>query len=168
MTLTSRILAVAGCALFASASFAVETGEAMPAFSASRLDGAGTSVTAASLRGQVVYVDFWASWCVPCRQSMPALDALYRRHGSSGFAVVGVSKDVSESDARGFMKRVPVSFPLVMDAGDAIARAFRVRAMPSGFLVDRKGVVRRVHLGFDDDTAASLDREIRELLAEAR
>jgi hypothetical protein len=102
------------------------------------------------LKGSVVYVDFWASWCVPCRLSMPALEDLYRRNKSRGFAVVGVNKDASIADARRFLAKVPVSFALVQDGADAAARGFDVKAMPSGYLVDRKGLVCLVgyHLRF--------------------
>jgi thiol-disulfide isomerase/thioredoxin len=124
------------------------------------------ALSLASLRGNVVYIDFWASWCVPCRLSMPALDALYKRNRARGFAVVGVNKDVSAADAKRFLAKVAVSFPLVSDPQDAAARAFDVKAMPSGYLVDRKGVVRNVHRGFTDETAATLGREIEALLKE--
>jgi thiol-disulfide isomerase/thioredoxin len=117
-------------------------------------------------RGQVVYVDFWASWCVPCRLSMPALDALYRKHAARGFAVVGFNKDVSLADAQRFIARVPVSFGWSQDGDDAAARAFDVKAMPSGYLIDRRGVIRRVHRGFTPETAAALEREIEDLLKE--
>jgi thiol-disulfide isomerase/thioredoxin len=121
----------------------------------------------ATLQGRVVYVDFWASWCVPCRLSMPALDSLYRKNRARGFEVVGVNKDVSAADAEKFLKRVSVTFPVVNDAGDAAAKAFDVKAMPSGYLVDRKGVVRQVHRGFTEETAGALEKQIESLLKEA-
>jgi peroxiredoxin len=158
--------AIVALVLLATPAGALEPGEPMPPISGARLDAPREAVDAAALRGRVVYVDFWASWCIPCRQSMPALDGLYRKHAPRGFAVVGVSKDVSESDARRFLQRVSVSFPLVMDDGDALARAFGVKAMPSGYLVDRRGLVRRVHRGFTEATAAGLDGEIQALLGE--
>ena len=113
-----------------------------------------------------MYVDFWASWCVPCRLSMPVLDALQRKHGARGFTVVGVNKDATLADAQRFVKRLPVSFALGRDENDAVARAFDVKAMPSGYLVDRKGVVRNVHRGFTNETAVALEREVEELLKE--
>jgi cytochrome c biogenesis protein CcmG, thiol:disulfide interchange protein DsbE len=137
--------------------FALEVGEPIPSLGGLR-----------DLRGQVVYVDFWASWCVPCRTSMPVLDSLYRKHRERGFVVVGVNKDVSEADAARFLTRVPVTFPLLTDGGDQFARAFKVKAMPSGYLVDRKGVVRRVHRGFTTETAAGLETEIAGLLEEPK
>lgn len=150
----------------APAAASVEAGGRAPAFVAPALEPGAPAVTLDALRGRVVYVDFWASWCVPCRNSMPALDALARRHGERGFTVVGVNKDASAADAERFLRRVPVGFSLVSDADDAIAGAFGVRAMPSGYLIDRRGVVRRVHRGFTAETAVALEREIAELLEE--
>jgi thiol-disulfide isomerase/thioredoxin len=145
---------------------AVEAGMPAPALSMAALDDGGKAVTLAGLKGSVVYVDFWASWCVPCRLSMPALDELYRRNKSRGFSVVGVNKDATPADARRFLAKVPVTFALVQDAADAAARGFDVKAMPSGYLVDRKGVVRHVHRGFTAETGAALAREIDSLLEE--
>lgn len=160
-----RLLAAVVFAVGSDAA-ALEAGAPMPPLAVARLDEPTQSLSLASLKGDVVYVDFWASWCVPCRVSMPALDALYRRNRGRGFSVVGVNKDVSSADAERFLKRVNVSFPLVRDAGDAAARAFDVRAMPSGYLIDRKGIVRKVHLGFTAETAAALELEIEALLKE--
>jgi peroxiredoxin len=145
---------------------AVEAGMPAPLLSMAALDEGGKAVALAALKGNVVYVDFWASWCVPCRLSMPALDDLYRRNKARGFTVVGVNKDATPADARRFLAKVPVTFALVQDAGDAAARGFDVKAMPSGYLVDRKGVVRQVHRGFTAETGAALEREIDSLLKE--
>lgn len=143
---------------------AVGPGGAVPGIAAPRLADPSRRVEFAKFRGEVVYVDFWASWCVPCRESMPALDRLFRKYHDRGFRVVGVNKDVATDDALRFLKRVNVSFPLVADRDDAVAKAFDVRAMPSGYLVDREGVVRYVHLGFTTDTAIQLRTEIESLL----
>ena len=145
---------------------AVEAGVPAPALSMAALDDGTKPVSMAALKGSVVYVDFWASWCVPCRLSMPTLDGLYQRNKSRGFTVVGVNKDATPADARRFLAKVPVTFLLVGDASDAAARGFDVKAMPSGYLVDRKGVVRQVHRGFTAETAAALEQEIDSLLKE--
>lgn len=160
-----RFLAALAITICAPAA-ALEAGAPAPDLSIPRLAEPSQSLAFASLRGRVVYVDFWASWCVPCRLSMPVLDALYRRNRERGFEVVGINKDVSGADAERFLKRVNVSFTLLHDARDAAARAFDVKAMPSGYLLDRKGVVRRVHRGFNDETARTLEREIEDLLKE--
>ena len=161
-----RALACALALAFSPVALALEAGATLPDLAVARLDEPAQALALASLRGNVVYVDFWASWCVPCRLSMPALDVLYKQHRSRGLAVVGVNKDVSAADAKRFLAKVPVTFTLVSDGGDAAARAFDVKAMPSGYLVDRKGVVRKVHRGFTAETGESLAREIEVLLKE--
>ena len=161
-----RSLVAALALLAAGAAHAIEAGGALPPLSLAALSDPSKSIALAQLRGQVVYVDFWASWCVPCRISMPALDALYAKHRARGFTVVGVNQDVSVADAERFLKKVPVSFPLARGGDEAAAKAFDVKAMPSGYLVDRKGVVRRVHRGFTAETAAELENELEALLKE--
>ena len=161
-----RVLACALALAFAPCVLAVDVGATAPELAIARLDEPAQTLALASLRGNVVYIDFWASWCVPCRLSMPALDALYKQNRARGFAVVGVNKDVSAADARRFLGKVPVTFALASDGQDAAARAFDVKAMPSGYLIDRKGVVRKVHRGFTAETADTLAREIDALLKE--
>ena len=151
--------------LVAGPAAALEPGAALPDVTAGSL-GESRPLALKAFKGRVLYVDFWASWCVPCRLSMPALDALYRKHSARGFMVLGVNKDTTVADAQRFLKRVPVGFPLAHDVQDGLAKAFDVKAMPSGYLVDRRGVVRRVHRGFTAETAAVLEREIEELLKE--
>jgi len=152
--------------LFSVPAPAIEAGMPAPSLSMQALDEGGAAVATSSLKGSVVYVDFWASWCVPCRLSMPTLDELYKKNRSRGFAVVGVNKDATPADAKRFLARVPVSFALVRDGADEAARGFDVKAMPSGYLIDRKGVVRVVHRGFTAETGAALEKEIDSLLKE--
>ena len=161
-----RALACILALAFSPCAPALEAGGALPELTVARLDDPAQPVALSGLRGSVVYVDFWASWCVPCRLSMPALDALYQKNRARGFAVVGVNKDVAAADARRFLAKVPVTFTLVSDGQDAAARAFDVKAMPSGYLIDRKGIVRTVHRGFTTETAEALAREIDALLRE--
>jgi len=159
--------AIAVMALFAAGgAWALDAGAPLPALAAPSLDNPARQVSLASMRGDVVYVDFWASWCGPCRQSMPLLDGFQKRFGARGLRVIGVNKDVSAADAQRFLRSVPVGFTLVQDAGDALARAFDVKAMPSGYLADRHGVVRYVHRGFNAQSEAALEREITALLEE--
>lgn len=145
------------------AAVAVDVGSLAPAVAAARLSEPGTLVFA-DMRGQVVYVDFWASWCVPCVRSMPALRTLYGKYRERGFVVIGVNKDMEASERERFLRRFPVSFPLVLDADDKVAKAFDVKSMPSGYLIDRAGIVRRVHRGFTVETEVALAKEIETLL----
>lgn len=150
-----NLIFFAACLAIAPA-FAVDVGKPMP-----------PAAAVSGYRGKVLYVDFWASWCVPCRTSMPALEALYKKYGERGFVVVGVNKDDRITDAQRFLQRYPATFPQATDADDKVVRAFGVAAMPSGYLVDRKGTVRAVHQGFTAETAASLEADIEKLLKEA-
>ncbi|HET7730916.1 MAG TPA: TlpA disulfide reductase family protein [Usitatibacter sp.] len=152
----------------AAPAHAVKPGDPMPTPGAlANIEEGAAPVDLSRLRGKVVYVDFWASWCVPCRASMPVVDELHRRLGPRGFTAVGINKDDRVLDAQRFLKRVPVTFPLAADTQDAVVKAFSVTAMPSGYLVDRKGIVRKVHRGYTAETAKQLEREVEELLKEA-
>ena len=150
--------------LFSFPVLAIEAGTPAPSLSMQALEDGGAAVATSSLKGSVVYVDFWASWCTPCLRSMPALRTLHGKHREQGFVVVGVNKDVNPAEAERFLRRFPVSFPLVDDSGDAVAKAFDVKTMPSGYLIDRAGVVRQVHRGFTAETEATLSRDIEALL----
>ena len=161
-----RVLAILAVLSVALPCAAVEVGANAPAVAMPRLDDSGKNVSLAGMRGKVVYVDFWASWCVPCRISMPTLDRLFKENAARGFEVVGVNKDVRSDDAERFLKRVPVSFVLVADSSDNLAKAFDVKTMPSGYLIDRKGVVRHIHGGFTRSTSDALAEQVEKLLAE--
>lgn len=129
-------------------------------------DLSGNQVSIASLRGRVVIVDFWASWCAPCREEMPVLNSLHQRYGSRGLSIVGVSQDRNVANARSFVAQHRVAFPVVHDASQAVARRYQPPRMPSSYVIDRNGVVRHVHAGFRAADAAALEREVSALLAQ--
>jgi len=142
---------------------ALEEGARAPAFSGQALTGNQT-LSLADHRGSVVVVDFWASWCEPCREAMPAIERIYQRYRSSGLVVIGVSVDSGADDARSFYRERGVSFPSLVDADRSIAGRYRPPTMPSTFVIDRRGVVRHVHSGFRAGDARTLEAQIRELL----
>lgn len=124
----------------------------------------GRTLRLADLRGKVVVVDFWASWCAPCRESFPFWNGLQRRYASQGLVVVGVSVDRELSNVRTFLRRNPASFRVVHDGGHAIADRYRPSTMPSTFLIDKRGVVRLVHRGFRSADTRTLETQIQALL----
>jgi thiol-disulfide isomerase/thioredoxin len=131
----------------------------------------GSVVQASSLdlsayRGKVVYVDFWASWCGPCKQSFPWLDELVREYGSRGFVVIGVNVDKERARADRFLYETPAKFPIIYDPTGEIAAAYKVTGMPGGVLVDRSGHVRFQHAGFSAKQKDSYEEQLQSLLAE--
>ena len=143
---------------------AVDVGEPPPEINLPDLSG--KKISLAALKGKVVIVDFWASWCAPCRQSFPALDDLSRRLGAEGFVVVGINLDEERADADRFLAERPVSFAIVFDPEATTPESYGLKTMPSSFLVGRDGVVRSVHSGFRKGDGERLEAEVRALLAE--
>ncbi|HEY8432519.1 MAG TPA: TlpA disulfide reductase family protein, partial [Sandaracinaceae bacterium] len=108
---------------------------------------------------------FWASWCEPCGQAMPALDRIYRAYRNRGLVVIGVNVDRNVENARSFLQRTRVSFPIVHDSNQAFASQFSPPTMPSTYVIDRQGIVRHVHAGFRGaGDAQQLEQVIRGLL----
>ena len=125
-------------------------------------DGRGAQLDWSSLRGHVTVVDFWATWCWPCRQSMPYLQALADRDPAA-LRVVGVSEDDTEASIPEFARRYAVRFPLVWDDDRGIAQAYRVTGLPTTVVLDPDGVVREMRAGFRSSDAGKLEARIREL-----
>lgn len=130
------------------------------------IDATGAPKALAELRGKVVYLDFWASWCGPCRQSFPFMNALETEMRDKGLAVVAVNLDEEAADAASFLTAHPAQFQVAGGDNAACASAFKVEAMPSSYLIDRAGRVRLVHHGFRAGDAEALRAQLETLLAE--
>jgi DsbE subfamily thiol:disulfide oxidoreductase len=117
-------------------------------------------------KGKVIYVDFWASWCGPCAKSFPFMNELSRDFKDKGLQVVGINLDEAPADAQSFLVRYPASFTITADTNGQCAKDFGVQAMPSTYLVDRKGTIRHVHLGFRAGEAMEFRALVEQLLAE--
>ena len=129
-------------------------------------DGQSASVRLADYKGKVVLVDFWASWCTPCKTSFPALDKLYQEYKARGFEVLAVNLDQRRRDADAFLAARPHMMPVLFDPKGASPLAFAVRGMPSSFLIDRTGMIRFTHMGYSDNIGDQYRREIAQLIAE--
>jgi len=117
-------------------------------------------------RGKVVYIDFWASWCAPCRESFPWLDQLERQFGSQNLVVIGVNVDHDRDSAERFLNQNFASFPIVYDPLGKIAAAYKVKGMPSAVLIDRTGQVRFEHIGFSSKKTSEYEEQLQTLLNE--
>jgi thiol-disulfide isomerase/thioredoxin len=117
-------------------------------------------------RGQVVIVDFWASWCKPCRQSIPWLNAMRARYGASGLTIIGVNVDAERRDADRFLREVPIEFEIVFDPKGDLARRFQVKGMPSSYVFDRNGTLVETHIGFRDAKTAENEAALKQLLTQ--
>jgi len=118
----------------------------------------------AHYHGRVVIVDFWASWCKPCRQSVPWLNAMRERYGASGLTIIGVNVDAERSDADRFLRDVPIEFEVVFDPKGDLARQFKVQGMPSSYVFDRAGKMVQAHVGFRDAKKDEKEAALRNLL----
>ena len=163
---SSLLMAALLLLLLAGAARAVRPGEAAPVIEAPMADG--TVLSLSLLRGQVVYVDFWASWCTPCRQALPALDRLFGQYRDQGFSVLAVNVDRERAAALRMLQRLPVRYPVVFDPEGHWPQRYALQGMPSGYLIDRDGQVILVKTGYRAKDLPQLERAIQHALEETR
>lgn len=121
-------------------------------------------ISLSSLKGKVVYLDFWASWCGPCRKSFPWMNRMMQRYGDKGLVIVAVNLDKSRDLARKFLQDYPAQFTVAYDPEGNTADQYDVQGMPSSYLIDRRQHIVKVHLGFKDEDTLGLERNIEYLL----
>lgn len=143
------------------AAHAIEAGEKAPAIV---LPGSVGNVDLASLKGKVVYLDFWASWCAPCKQSFPWMNDLQSKYRDAGLQVVAVNLDANAADANKFLAATPTNFTIAYDAKAESAQRYQVKGMPSSYLIDRKGNIQLVHMGFNQGARDKLEAAINSAL----
>jgi thiol-disulfide isomerase/thioredoxin len=155
----------AALAMAAGAAHAVDAGAPAPNFSLPTAKGEVVALD--KLRGKVVYVDFWASWCGPCRRSFPWMNEMQQKYGAKGFTVVAINVDKKRADADKFLAILPANFPVVYDESGTTPAAFAVQGMPSSYLIDARGNVSYVERGFVDESRGPLEDRVKALLAAA-
>ena len=160
----TRFIVVVAVAAAASGLLAAASPTVVPDLTLQSADGAAVALSA--YRGKVVLVDFWASWCPPCKTSFPALDSIFREYEERGVAVFAVNLDERRGDADAFLRGHPHRMTVLFDPAGVSPVAFGVKAMPSSFVVDKAGNVRFTHMGYSDSVDQSYRREIEQLLAE--
>ena len=156
-----RLAALCVATLAVAPAWSLDAGAPAPDLN---LPGLKDGVNLAALKGKVVYVDFWASWCGPCKQSFPFMNALQGKYGAQGFEVVAVNLDAKRADADKFLTEVPAQFTIAFDAKGDSARRFDVKGMPSSYLIGRDGKVVAAHKGFKEEDRQELDSRITQAL----
>jgi peroxiredoxin len=159
--LATLLLAMAAPACAAAPAAASEPA---PDFTLPSRDGGNMQLSA--LKGQVVMINFWATWCGPCRQEMPLLEQLHAKYEPLGFTLLGVNVEPDSATATTWLKGMPVTFPILFDTSNAVAEQFGVMGMPSSVFVDREGRVRYVHRGYKPGDEAQYADMIRSLVKE--
>jgi peroxiredoxin len=127
---------------------------------------AGEMVSLDNLKGQVVMINFWASWCGPCRTEMPLLEQMYKRYSPLGFTLLGVNVEADTKAAEKWLAATPVSFPVLFDKESKVSKMYDVNAMPSTVFIDRKGNVRYLHRGYKSGDESEYLNQIRALIKE--
>lgn len=160
-----KILMLVGLLSLSMEAWAVEVGEVAPDFTLKSFEGENLRLE--EHRGKVLLVNFWASWCGPCRQEMPILDRIHQRYEAMDFAVLGVNVDKQEKLARRVADKSGVSFPLLLDEGQSVSDTYDLKGMPYTLLIDRTGEVRYIHTGYKPgDERHYIDR-LKALLRES-
>jgi peroxiredoxin len=162
----ARVLRLAACAAFAvlagTASSAIAPATAAPDFTLNAM--AGPNLRLKEQRGRVVMVNFWATWCAPCRQEMPHLNRLYEKYRGAGFVLLGVNVDEDVAKAADVAAKLGVTFPVLLDTQKSVSKLYDVSTMPSTMIIDRDGKVRYVHRGYLAGYEENYEKQIRELL----
>ncbi|MGI2080324.1 TlpA family protein disulfide reductase [Shewanella putrefaciens] len=140
--------------------------QAAPSLDHTVFDARNETTSLAEFRGQVVYVDFWASWCVPCRKSFPWMNEMHQKYQAQGLAVVAINLDTDPLLAQAFLAEVPAHFTVRFNPEGDVARSFDLLGMPSSFIFNRQGQLVQSHVGFYTNKTADYEQELVSLLKE--
>lgn len=150
--------------IVAGSAFAADAGGPAPAFTLAALTG--QQATLSQYKGQVVMLNFWATWCGPCQQEIPLLDQMYKKYKPAGFTLIGVNVDKEAAPVKDLLARKPVSYPVLLDPANQVSKAYHVDEMPSSVIIDRKGEIRFIHRGYRPGDENEYQDRIRQLIKE--
>ena len=160
----NRIAALAAALAIAVPALAGSAGGPAPQFTLAARGGRDVSLT--QYRGQVVMINFWASWCGPCRQEMPLLESIYKRYNKRGFTLLGVNVEPDSKAADEWLRDTPVSFPILYDKDSKVSKLYEVAGMPCTVIIDRSGKLRVLHRGYKPGDENEYLDSIRSLIRE--
>ncbi|WP_394129925.1 TlpA family protein disulfide reductase [Shewanella maritima] len=163
----SKTIAIAMSAaslLVSSFSFALSPGQVAPDFTLKSMQGQNLNL--AEQRGEIIIINFWASWCGPCRKEMPVLQKLQDKYQDLGVQVWGINVEQDNEAGRNFLKGLDLSFPILFDASNTLSETYDVKAMPTTVIVDRDGNVRHVYYGYQDGYEKKYAKAIKQLIRE--
>jgi peroxiredoxin len=158
------IAAITAALILAVPALAGAPGTAAPQFSLTARGGQNVSL--AQYKGQVVMLNFWASWCGPCRQEMPLLESIYKKYNKLGFTMLGVNVEPDSNAANAWLKETPVSFPILYDTESKVSKLYDVAGMPTSVIIDRAGKVRLIHRSYRPGDENEYLDSIRTLIRE--
>lgn len=161
---SARALAAVVLMLLATSASAITLDEQAPDFTLRTLEGGNLGLD--EYRGQVVLINFWASWCGPCRHELPVLDRIHRSYQAAGLVVLGINVEGTEAPARALIDKIPVSFPVLIDVDQKVSMRYQLETMPSTLLLDRHGVVRYIHGGYKPGDEAEYLEVVKQLIGE--
>lgn len=156
-----RTATLALAALLSLPAMAVEVGQSAPEFD---LPGLAGAMHLSDYKGKTVYLDFWASWCGPCKQSFPWMSDMQSRYGAKGLKVVSINVDQKSDDARAFLKETPASFDVAFDPTGKTPRSYAIKGMPTSVLIGPDGKVLMVHSGFKSEESAELETKLKQAM----
>lgn len=160
------LLLVLVLAVLARSPIALAVAGQGPAANFTLKSASGKNFRLSEYRGQVVLINFWASWCGPCRQEMPHLDSIQKKYQDLGFTVFGVNVEKDRAMADKILRDIPVSFPILFDTENEVSQVYDVDAMPATVLVDRNGEIRFMHRGYKPGYELEYERQIKTLIRE--
>jgi cytochrome c biogenesis protein CcmG, thiol:disulfide interchange protein DsbE len=131
-----------------------------------KLKGDSSTINSASYKGKVIYLDYWASWCVPCRKSFPFMNKMHTQYNKAGLEVIGINLDSNIADAYKFLKKTPAKFTIAYDPDGITPETYKVSVMPTSFLIDKNGNIIVSHRGFKETDKNQLEEKIKQALAQ--